>query len=104
MELLDAPPTQLDPVEEDRMIRRLQFMMGLVMQTIAQDSSLSIDDAAQMIADSKKAALAMFPDKGTRLRNHLETPLPAADARALPHHVEHYRQRSAGFVANCAKT
>ena len=56
-------PNSYDPVEEDRRIRRLQFMMGLVMQTIAQDGSLSIDNASQMIADSKKAALALFPDK-----------------------------------------
>src|SRR5665213_2800456 len=48
---------------EQKLIRRLQMMMNLVMQTIAQDSSLSIDEAAQMIADSRKAALAMFPDK-----------------------------------------
>ncbi len=33
------------------------------MQVIAQDGSLSVDDAAQMIADSRKAALAMFPGK-----------------------------------------
>ena len=52
-----------DAGQEDKLIRRLQMMMGLVMQTIAQDSSLTIDEAAQMIADSKKAALAMFPDK-----------------------------------------
>jgi hypothetical protein len=38
-------------------------MMNMVMQVIAQDGSLTIDEAAQMIADSKKAALAMFPDK-----------------------------------------
>ena len=50
-------------MEEGRLIRRLQMMMNLVMQTIAQDGSLSIDEASQMIADSKKAALAMFPDK-----------------------------------------
>ena len=50
-------------VEEGKLIRRMQMMMNLVMQTIAQDGSLSIDEAAQMIADSKKAALAMFPDK-----------------------------------------
>jgi hypothetical protein len=48
---------------EQKLIRRLQMMMNLVMQTIAQDSSLSIDEAAQMIADSRKAALAMFPGK-----------------------------------------
>ena len=55
--------TPHDAVEEGKLIRRMQMMMSLVMQTIAQDSSLTIDEAAQMIADSKKAALAMFPDK-----------------------------------------
>jgi hypothetical protein len=49
--------------EEQKLIRRLQMMMNMVMQVIAQDSSLTIDDAAQMIADSRKAALAMFPGK-----------------------------------------
>ncbi len=49
--------------EEQKLIRRLQMMMNMVMQVIAQDTSLTIDDAAQMIADSRKAALAMFPGK-----------------------------------------
>jgi hypothetical protein len=49
--------------EEQKLIRRLQMMMNMVMQVIAQDASLTIDDAAQMIADSRKAALAMFPGK-----------------------------------------
>ena len=52
-----------DPLEEGRLIRRMQMMMNMVMQVIAQDGSLTIDEASQMIADSKKAALAMFPDK-----------------------------------------
>ena len=52
-----------DPVEEGKLIRRMQMMMNMVMQVIAQDGSLSIEEASQMIADSKKAALAMFPDK-----------------------------------------
>jgi hypothetical protein len=49
--------------EEQKLIRRLQMMMNMVMQVIAQDASLSVDDASQMIADSRKAALAMFPGK-----------------------------------------
>ena len=57
------PESSHDPIAEGRLIRRMQMMMNLVMQTIAQDGSLTIDEAAQMIADSKKAALAMFPDK-----------------------------------------
>ncbi len=48
---------------EQKLIRRLQMMMNMIMQVIAQDASLSIDDASQMIADSRKAALAMFPGK-----------------------------------------
>jgi hypothetical protein len=52
-----------EQAEEQRLLRRLQMMMNLVMQTIAQDSSLSVDEASQMIADSRKAALAMFPGK-----------------------------------------
>jgi len=49
--------------EEQKLIRRMQMMMNMVMQVIAQDASLTVDDAAQMIADSRKAALAMFPEK-----------------------------------------
>jgi len=49
--------------QEQKLIRRMQLMMNLVMQTIAQDSSLTIDEASQMIADTRKAALAMFPGK-----------------------------------------
>lgn len=50
-------------LQEQKLIRRLQLMMNLVMQTIAQDGSLTIDEAAQMVADSRSAALAMFPGK-----------------------------------------
>jgi hypothetical protein len=52
-----------EKLHEQKLIRRLQFMMNLVLQTIAQDGSLTIDEASQMIADARKAALAMFPGK-----------------------------------------
>jgi len=67
-----ADPTGLAPSsntasasanEEAKLIRRLQMMMNLVMQTVAQDGTLSIDEASQMIADARTAALAMFPGK-----------------------------------------
>ena len=48
-----------NPLEEGRLL----LMMNLVMQTIAQDGSLTVEEASEMIADAKKAALAMFPDK-----------------------------------------
>jgi hypothetical protein len=59
----DSLPPAHDPVEENKLIRRMQMMMNMVMQVIAQDSSLTIDEASQMIADCRKAALSMFPDK-----------------------------------------
>jgi hypothetical protein len=49
--------------EESRKIRRLQMVMNMVMQVIAQDSSLTVDEASEMVADTRKAALLMFPDK-----------------------------------------
>jgi hypothetical protein len=52
-----------EALDETRRIRRLQLMMDLVMQVIAQDSKLTFDEASQMVADSRAAALAMFPDK-----------------------------------------
>ena len=58
-----APMSEPERAEEQKLIRRLQMMMNMVMQVIAQDSSLTIEDASQMIADSRRAALAMFPGK-----------------------------------------
>jgi hypothetical protein len=52
-----------EEIEEGRKIRRLELMMSMVMSVIGQDSSLTVDEAAQMIADCRNAALAMFPDK-----------------------------------------
>jgi hypothetical protein len=62
----DAPAearSVLEQQQEERNLRRLQMMMNMVMSVIAQDSSLSYEDASEMIADSRRAALAMFPDK-----------------------------------------
>lgn len=50
-------------LEEGKKIRRLQMMMNMVMQVIGQDRTLSIDDASAMVADARRAALALFPDK-----------------------------------------
>ena len=49
--------------DESRKLRRLQLMMDMVISVLSQDTSLSIDEAANMVADSRRAALAMFPDK-----------------------------------------
>ena len=50
-------------LEEAKLLRRLQMMMNMVMGVIAQDNTLSYDDAAAMVADARTAALAMFPGK-----------------------------------------
>jgi hypothetical protein len=52
-----------EKLEEQRKIRRLQMMMDMIMSVISQDGNLTVDEAAALVADSKKAALAMFPDK-----------------------------------------
>jgi hypothetical protein len=49
--------------EESRKIRRLQMMMSMVMSVIGQDPDLTIEEASEMAANAKRAALAMFPDK-----------------------------------------
>ncbi len=49
--------------DEQRKLRRLQVMMDVVMSVISQDGRLTVEQAAEIVADSKKAALAMFPDK-----------------------------------------
>jgi hypothetical protein len=52
-----------EQAEEARLLRRLQMMMSMVIETIAQDGSLTVDEASRMVADAKTAALAMFPGK-----------------------------------------
>lgn len=49
--------------EEAKLLRRLQLMMNMVMGVIAQDGTLTYDDAAAMVADARTTALAMFPGK-----------------------------------------
>lgn len=50
-------------LEESRKIRRLQLMVSMVISVIAQDADLTVEEAAEMVAKTKRAALAMFPDK-----------------------------------------
>jgi hypothetical protein len=50
-------------LDESRKIRRLQIMMGMVMSVIGQDPNLTVEEASELAAGAKRAALAMFPDK-----------------------------------------
>jgi hypothetical protein len=62
-EARSTQPQTAEAEEEGKKIRRLQLMMNMVMSVVAQSDKLTIEEAAQMAADCKRAALAMFPDK-----------------------------------------
>jgi len=49
--------------EEARKIRRLQVMISMVMSVISQDPNMTIEEASELSANARRAALAMFPGK-----------------------------------------
>lgn len=49
--------------QEAQKIRRLQLMISMVMSVISQDPNLTVEEASELAAGAKRAALAMFPDK-----------------------------------------
>ncbi|HZQ92531.1 MAG TPA: hypothetical protein VFA60_12110 [Terriglobales bacterium] len=49
--------------DENRKIRRLQIMMSMVMSVLSQESDLTLEEASELVANSRRAALAMFPGK-----------------------------------------
>lgn len=49
--------------EEARKLRRLQIMVSMVMSVIAQDPQLTVEEASEMVANTRRAALTMFPGK-----------------------------------------
>jgi hypothetical protein len=55
--------TAEEVAEENRKIRRLQVMISMVMAAISQDPKLTVEEASELVAGAKRAALAMFPDK-----------------------------------------
>jgi hypothetical protein len=52
-----------EQIDESRKIRRLQMMISMVMSVISQDPDLTVEEAADMAANARRAALAMFPGK-----------------------------------------
>jgi hypothetical protein len=58
-----VPQSPEELQEENRKIRRLQMVMNMVTQVIAQDSTLTVEEASEMVADTRRLALGMFPDK-----------------------------------------
>jgi hypothetical protein len=52
-----------EEIEELRKIRKLQLLINLVMQEIATSPDLTVEQAAEMVANARRTALAMFPGK-----------------------------------------
>ncbi len=57
------PRGEEDRQEEGQRLRRLQVMMSMVMSVISQDPDITLEEAAEMAANARRAALNMFPDK-----------------------------------------
>ena len=49
--------------DENKRLRRLQLMMSMVMQVISEQSDLTLEEASELVASSRKAALNLFPGK-----------------------------------------
>jgi hypothetical protein len=49
--------------EERRKLRRLQTMMSMVTSVISQDPQMTLEEASELVANAKRAALNLFPDK-----------------------------------------
>jgi len=58
-----APQSPEELQEESRKIRRLQMVVNMVSQVIAQDATLTVEEASEMVADTRRLALGMFPEK-----------------------------------------
>ncbi len=54
---------QPDGDDEPKRLRRLQVMMSMVMSVISQDPGMTVEEASELVASTKRAAMAMFPDK-----------------------------------------
>jgi hypothetical protein len=59
----EASSRQAEIDEENRKLRRLQIMVSMVMSVLSQDPGLTVEEASQMVADTRRAALTLFPGK-----------------------------------------
>ena len=56
-------PAAHEAEDERRRLRRLQILVSMVMSVIAQDPAMTIEEAAELVANTRRAALALFPGK-----------------------------------------
>ena len=55
--------TREEIAAEGYKVRRLQMMMDLVMNVIRQNDAMPVEEASELIASARHAALNLFPDK-----------------------------------------
>ena len=55
--------TREEIAAEGQKVRRLQMMMDLVMNVIRQNDAMPVEEASELIASARHAALNLFPDK-----------------------------------------
>jgi len=56
-------PTPEEIAEEARRVRRLQMMMDLVLNVIRQNDRMPVEEASELVASARRAALNLFPGK-----------------------------------------
>jgi hypothetical protein len=56
-------PGKAEIEAERKRVRQLQFMMSMVMSVISQDANMPVEEATELVASARKAALSMFPGK-----------------------------------------
>jgi hypothetical protein len=56
-------PSEEEILEENRRVRRLQFVVDLVLRVLWQ-SDLPVEEAAELVAATRRFALSLFPDQG----------------------------------------
>ena len=54
---------QEELIKEEQKMRRLRFIVDLV-EAVLMQSDLSLRESLELLDETKKAALALFPDKG----------------------------------------
>jgi hypothetical protein len=57
-----AVASQDEILEENRKVRRLQIVVNLVLNLVAQ-SDIPIEEASELVAHTRQFALRLFPDK-----------------------------------------
>ena len=58
-----AAQTPEEIEDERRRLRRLQTMVSMVTSVLAQDPGLTVEEASELVANTRRAALALFPGK-----------------------------------------